>query len=144
MVTPSGVLAMRPVPSASNGPSVREMVLGSEGRLGIITEATVHVHRLPKKRQIYGYLFPDWSRGLRAMTVIAESDATPSVTRVSDAKETAFYFATKKHESLTGRAKSAISKVYLQLVKRFDMTMIQSLLYGMDPHHNFNPGKIVG
>ena len=43
MVTPDGVLAVRPVPSTSTGPSVREMVLGSEGRLGLITEATVEV-----------------------------------------------------------------------------------------------------
>jgi alkyldihydroxyacetonephosphate synthase len=121
VVTPSGILAMRPVPSASTGPSVREMILGSEGRLGIITEATVHVHRVPKKRQIYGYLFPDWSSGLRAMTAIAESDAAPSVTRVSDSYETRFSFATKRHESFAGRIKSALSKFYLQRVKRFDL-----------------------
>ena len=58
MATPAGMLATRAVPSTSTGPSVREMVLGSEGRLGIITEATVHVHRLPERRTILGYLFP--------------------------------------------------------------------------------------
>ena len=41
---------MRPVPSTSTGPSVREMVLGSEGRLGVITEATVHVRRVAAER----------------------------------------------------------------------------------------------
>ena len=121
VVTPNGVLATRVVPSASTGPSVREMILGSEGRLGIITEATVHVHRIPQKRQIYGYLFPDWSRALQTMTAIAASDAAPSVTRVSDANETRFSFATKKHEGLQGRMKSAVSKLYLQHVKRFDV-----------------------
>jgi alkyldihydroxyacetonephosphate synthase len=121
VVTPAGLLVTRPVPSSSTGPSVREMILGSEGRLGIITEATVHVHRLPQKRQIYGYLFPDWSRSLRAMTAIAESDAAPSVTRVSDANETRFSFATKKHEGFIGRTKSSLSKVYLERVKGFDV-----------------------
>ena len=62
VVTPAGVLATRPVPATSTGPSVREMVLGSEGRLGVITEATVHVQRLPAERAILGYLFPDWER----------------------------------------------------------------------------------
>jgi alkyldihydroxyacetonephosphate synthase len=124
VVTPAGILALRAVPSASTGPSVREMILGSEGRLGIITEATVHIHRIPQKRQIYGYLFPDWRRSLRAMTAIAESDAAPSVTRVSDANETRFSFATKKHEGLLGRMKSALSKFYLQRVKRFDTRQI--------------------
>ena len=80
-----------PAPSRAPrpGPSVREMVLGSEGRLGIITEATVHVHRVPEQRVILGYLFPDWRRALAAMRDIAESEAAPSVTRVSDAPETA-------------------------------------------------------
>src|SRR3989441_9972231 len=121
VVTPAGVLVTRAVPSEAAGPSVKEMILGSEGRLGIITEATVHVHRLPQKRQIYGYLFPDWSRGLQAMTAIAGSDAAPSVTRVSDANETRFYFATKRAEGLAGRTKSVLSKLYLQRVKRFDV-----------------------
>ena len=121
VVTPAGVLIIRPVPSASTGPSVREMILGSEGRLGIITEATVHVHRIPQKRRIYGYLFSNWKLGLQAMTAIAESDATPSVTRVSDEYETRFTFATKKHEGLAGRTKSTISKLYLQRIKRFDV-----------------------
>ena len=49
-------------PAASTGPDVRQMVLGSEGRLGIITEATIHVHRTPAQRVILGYLFPDWPR----------------------------------------------------------------------------------
>ena len=65
VVTPAGMLATRPVPATSTGPSVREMVLGSEGRLGVITEATVHVQRLPAERVILGYLFPDWERGAR-------------------------------------------------------------------------------
>ena len=40
VVTPTGILVVRPIPSMSAGPSIREMILGSEGRLGIITEAT--------------------------------------------------------------------------------------------------------
>ena len=86
VVTPAGLLAVRPVPSTSTGPSVREMVLGSEGRLGIICEATVHVRRLPKERTILGYLFPTWAASVAAMRDIAASEAAPSVTRVADAE----------------------------------------------------------
>lgn len=122
VVTPAGVLVTRPVPSSSTGPSVREMILGSEGRLGIITEATVQVHRIPQRRQIYAYLFPAWNSGLKAMTAIAESDASPSVTRISDSNETRFYFATKKREGFIARTKSALSKAYLQNIKHFDLS----------------------
>lgn len=92
----SGILVIRPIPSASTGPSVREMIVGSEGRLGIITEATVQVHRTPAKRDVFGYFFPNWEAGTAAMQEIAESDAAPSITRVSDARETGFSLATSK------------------------------------------------
>jgi alkyldihydroxyacetonephosphate synthase len=114
VVTPAGILVTRAVPSTSTGPSVREMVLGSEGRLGIITEATVHVHRIAEQRVILGYLFPDWPRALTAMRMIAESDASPSVTRVSDADETRFSFATAKRPSQLDRIKSAALKAHLR------------------------------
>src|SRR3954451_3223421 len=113
VVTPQGTLATRPVPTTSAGPSVREMVLGSEGRLGIISEATVHVHRVPEKRVILGYLFPDWRRALAAMRAIAESDAAPSVTRVSDAAETRFSFATRKAPTAVDRLKSKGLQTFL-------------------------------
>ena len=113
VVTPAGTLVVPPVPSASNGPSVREMVLGSEGRLGIITEATVHVRRLPERRTILGYLFPSWDAALSAVQEIAASEASPSVTRVSDSYETQFSFATRKDPSLADRLKSRALAEYL-------------------------------
>jgi alkyldihydroxyacetonephosphate synthase len=121
VVTPSGILATRPVPHTSTGPSVREMVLGSEGRLGIITEATVHVHRVPERRTILGYLFPSWPEALAAMREIAESEASPSVTRVSDAAETRFSFATRKDPSLLDRLKSKVMQAYLKRRRNFDL-----------------------
>jgi alkyldihydroxyacetonephosphate synthase len=99
MVRPDGITAIRAQPSASTGPSVREMILGSEGRLGVITEVTVNVHRLPAVREINGYLFPNWEAGIAAMHEISESDAKPTVTRVSDARESGFSFATSKEKT---------------------------------------------
>jgi alkyldihydroxyacetonephosphate synthase len=121
VVTPAGTLATRPVPHTSTGPSVREMVLGSEGRLGIISEATVHVHRVPEHRVILGYLFPDWASALAAMHDIAASEASPSVTRVSDANETRFSFATRKDPSPIDRLKSKALTTYLERRRKFDL-----------------------
>jgi alkyldihydroxyacetonephosphate synthase len=114
VVTPSGTLVVRPVPSTSTGPSVREMVLGSEGRLGVITEATIHVRRVPPERKILGYLFPTWPAGLGAMRDIAASEASPSVTRVSDAPETAFSFAMRDAPTLLDRVKSKALQTFLK------------------------------
>jgi alkyldihydroxyacetonephosphate synthase len=121
VVTPTGLLATRPVPSTSTGPSVREMVLGSEGRLGVITEATVHVRRVPEERKILGYLFPTWAHGLEAMREIAASDVAVSVTRVSDSYETSFSFATRKDPTIADRLKSAALTQYLKRRKGFDV-----------------------
>jgi alkyldihydroxyacetonephosphate synthase len=113
VVTPSGTLVTRPVPVMSTGPSVREMVLGSEGRLGVITEATVHVRRLPERRTILGYLFPNFADGLAAMRDIAASECSVSVTRVSDAPETRFSFAMRKRPTLVDTLQSTALRTFL-------------------------------
>lgn len=114
VVTPAGTLVARPVPAASNGPSVRQMVLGSEGRLGIITEATVRVRRLPEKRVILGYLFPTFTHGLAAMRGIAAAERAVSLTRVSDAHETQFSFATRKDPTAVDRLQSTALQAFLR------------------------------
>ncbi len=119
VVTPHGVLATRPVPSQSTGPSLREMVLGSEGRLGLITEATVHVQRVAEERTILGYLFPTFGAGLQAMAELAASDLSVSVTRVSDAPETRFSFATRKRGTLLDKVKSKALQGFLVRRKGF-------------------------
>lgn len=121
VITPSGTLVVRPVPAASNGPSIREMILGSEGRLGIITEATVKVRQLPASRSILGYLFPSWSEGLAAMRDIAASECQVSVSRLSDADETRFTFATRRNPTPIDWVKSKALMTFLQRSRGFDL-----------------------
>lgn len=114
VVTPRGMLVTRPIPAMSTGPSIREMVLGSEGRLGIITEATVHARPLPQRRLILGYLFPTFAAGLEAMREIAASDYSVSVTRVSDANETQFSFSMRINPTVADRLQSRALRAYLE------------------------------
>jgi alkyldihydroxyacetonephosphate synthase len=146
VVTPAGTLATRPVPSTSTGPSVREMVLGSEGRLGIISEATVQVHRMPERRTILGYLFPTWAGALAALRDLAASEATPSVTRVSDANETQFSFATRKAPTVLDRAKSKALTTYLQRRRGFDVDAMCLSFIGYEgtPRHVAAQRRLVG
>ena len=67
MVTPVGVLATRTVPKSSNGIDVNHLCIGSEGTLGVITEATMRVHPRPESRRTHGYLFPEFEAGIEAM-----------------------------------------------------------------------------
>ena len=64
---------------------------------------------IPEVRVILGYLFPSWEAGLAAMQEISTSDAHPSITRVSDAKETAFSLRQRKSR-VGSRSSSLISK----------------------------------
>jgi len=110
-----GVLVIPAIPSASTGPSVREMIVGSEGRLGVITEVTAQVHRVAEVREIQAYFFPNWAAGLAAMQEISESDASPIITRVSDARESGFSMATSKERHgmdalLAGKVLPALMK----------------------------------
>src|SRR5919109_3778007 len=147
MVMPGGVLVTRPVPATSTGPSVREMILGSEGRLGIITEATVHVHRVPVRRTILGYLFPHWTAALDAMREIAGGDVHPSVTRVSDAPETRFSFATRKAPTALDRLKSKGLQAFLDRKASFgdlDQMCLAFIGYEGSKAHVPNQRKLVG
>jgi len=131
MVMKGQVLALRPLPSSSSGPSVREMVLGSEGRLGIITEAWMNVHRLPPVREIQAYFFPTYDAGLEAMTELAASDAAPSITRVMDANETAFSMANGKK---SGRVSHLMNRAVQEVMTRkgWDLTQIALAFVGYE------------
>ena len=123
VVLPGRVVALRPLPSTSTGPSVREMIIGSEGRLGVITEAWVNVHRLAEVREIQAYFFPDYDSGIKAAEQVITSGARPMLLRVSDANETEFSMANGKQSSRVGHLMSqAIQQVMLR--KGWDLTKI--------------------
>ena len=115
---PGKVLAVRPLPQhldrperPRDGPRLRRSARRHHrGRPCRCTGS-------PKSGSILGYLFPTWEAGLAAMQEISTSDAHPSVTRVSDAKETAFSFATRKKSSGISIS-SLISKGLMKVLKR--------------------------
>jgi len=139
VLSPGGVIATRAVPSQSTGPSVLQMVLGSEGRLGIITEATVQVHRLPAKRVVLGYFFPSFDAGVTAMREIAESEAAPIITRVSDARETRFSFATRRaSHGLSGLVSAGLKRYLSARGWDLDQMCLSFIGYEGSPLHVAN------
>lgn len=144
VVRPDGLLEVRAVPSASTGPSVREMVLGSEGRLGVITEATVQVHRLPAKRVIHAYFFPNWKAGTAAMKAIAAGDVHPSITRISDARETGFSLATaKESKGFSGLAQRGLMAFLKRRGWDLDQLCLSFIGYEGEPAHVARQRKAV-
>jgi len=86
--TPRGRLEMKPVPASAAGPDVREMLLGSEGRLGVITQADVRVRRLPEAESFFGVFFPSWEQGREAVRAIVQNEMQVSMLRLSSPLET--------------------------------------------------------
>ncbi len=135
MVMPGQVLSLRPLPSSSSGPSVREMVLGSEGRLGIITSAWVNVHRIPEVRELQAYFFPTYEDGLKACEQIVASDAAVMMARVSDPIETQYIMANgKKSGRVSSLANKAIQRIMLQ--KGWDLENIAMSFIGFEGSAN--------
>ena len=88
MITPTGPMATRDVPATAAGPSLRELIVGSEGVLGVITSATLRVRRLPECRHYEAWSFKTFAEGAEAFRAMEQADASPDVARLSDEEET--------------------------------------------------------
>jgi len=119
MVTPAGVLATRVVPKSSNGINVNHLCIGSEGTLGVITEATMRVHPRSELRRTHGYLFLDFESGIAAMHECVRKECVPSMFRLNDPGKTALSLAFKPPSSRLSQAVTRVMKSYLR-VKGFD------------------------
>lgn len=93
VVTPSGVLTLGSAPANAAGPDLRQLVLGSEGTLGVITSVTVRVRRIPVTRVYDGWRWPSFAAGSDAMRTLAQAGLLPTVIRLSDETETAINLA---------------------------------------------------
>ncbi len=86
--TPAGELVLPPFPASAAGPDLRQLVLGSEGRLGVLTAATVRVSPLPHSEIFQAVFFPDFARGLEAVRQMVQSRLPLALLRLSTAPET--------------------------------------------------------
>lgn len=100
--TPRGPLELATYPASAAGPDLREVVLGSEGRLGILTDVTVRAARRPKQERFPAYLVPDWDAALALARRLAQSGLPLSMLRVSTPLETATTFALAGDSRATG------------------------------------------
>ncbi|RJO70133.1 FAD-binding oxidoreductase [Nocardia panacis] len=88
VATPSGTMDMGRAPASAAGPDLRELFVGSEGTLGVITEVTVRVHPVPETTAYQAWSFPDFATGAAALRAVVQAGAAPTVLRLSDEAET--------------------------------------------------------
>lgn len=90
VATPAGVWSLPPLPASAAGPELRRLVIGSEGRLGVVTAATLRVRPLPRREEGTTVLFSTWEEGLEACRTLLQDGVGIEVLRLSDATETSF------------------------------------------------------
>jgi len=88
LATPRGDLVVGHVPASSAGPDLREALMGSEGRFGILTDVTARVRRLPEHESFHGVFFPAWQAGIDAVRELVQNDQYFSMLRLSNPLET--------------------------------------------------------
>jgi alkyldihydroxyacetonephosphate synthase len=89
MVTPAGVQRSRRLPGSGAGPSPDRLALGSEGTLGVITEAWLRLVRRPEHRAGALLALPSFEHGTAAVRELVQAGLAPASCRLLDATEAA-------------------------------------------------------
>jgi alkyldihydroxyacetonephosphate synthase len=89
-VTPKGIIKTPELPAMATGPDIDQIMMGSEGTFGILTEVTLKIfHYQPKNTKRFSYIFKSWDDALAATREIMQGQfGFPSVFRLSDPEET--------------------------------------------------------
>lgn len=98
--TLEGTLDIPTFPASSAGPDIREMVLGSEGRLGIISEVAVRVTPVPEHESFHVAFMPDWEGAVALVRALVQARLPLSMLRLSNAVETRTHLVLAGHENL--------------------------------------------
>ncbi|MEK1905069.1 MAG: FAD-binding oxidoreductase [Pseudomonas sp.] len=93
----AGTLDIPTFPASSAGPDLREMILGSEGRFGVISEVKVRVSKLAEQEQFYAVFLPSWEQALKGIRSLVQARVPLSMLRLSNAIETETQLALAGH-----------------------------------------------
>ena len=111
VAAPTGDIELPPLPASAAGPSLRQLLVGSEGTLGVISELSLRVRPAPQERIYEGFFFEDFAAGWQALRTLAREHALPEVARVSDEAETRMSLALVGSGGVKGR----VGRAYLGL-----------------------------
>ena len=87
VVTPRGLLETRRLPGSGAGPSPDRLFIGSEGILGVVTEAWMRLQDRPRFRAGGAIRFADFFSAARAVRAIAQTGLYPANCRILDPHE---------------------------------------------------------
>jgi alkyldihydroxyacetonephosphate synthase len=100
---PSGDLRTLETPHSAAGPALRELIVGSEGTLGVIPDVTVRVRPLPAVRRYEAWMAESFEAGAEIVRALAQGPGLPTIIRVSDEEETESSLALSGPRGLAGK-----------------------------------------
>jgi alkyldihydroxyacetonephosphate synthase len=104
LLSPAGNLSTLASPHTAAGPALRELVIGSEGALGVIPDVTVRVRPAPLQRRYEAWMAESFEAGTEIVRDLAQGTGLPTVIRVSDEEETVGSLALSGPRGMTGKA----------------------------------------
>jgi alkyldihydroxyacetonephosphate synthase len=106
---PAAEIDLPALPASAAGPGLRQMLIGSEGALGVISEVSLRVRAAPEKCIYEGVFFEDFASGVDALRELSQQHAAPDVARLSDEQETRMSLALAG----SGGLKRKLGRLYL-------------------------------
>jgi alkyldihydroxyacetonephosphate synthase len=104
VATPRGTVELGQAPRSAAGPDLRQLFLGSEGTLGVLTSLRVEISPAPAVRRYEGWRLPDFAAATAVVRRFAQDGPAPTIVRVSDEVETALNLARPELAGTSGGA----------------------------------------
>ena len=112
-----------PFPASAAGPDIRQILMGSEGRMGVLADSQVRITEIPESDDVYGVFFPSWDKAVDAVRALTAAGLPLSMVRLSNPVETMTNLILAGHEK-----QIALLKHYLRLRGLFDNTYCMTLI----------------
>ena len=121
LITPNGMInQIKPLTRSSIGVKAQNLVFGSEGNFGIITKATIKIHKKPEASTFESILFHNWEDGVNFMYEIAHSNLIPASSRLMDNSMVRFASALKEEKTGFNKLVNSIKNFIVFKIKGFD------------------------
>ena len=133
LITPTGTInQIKPLTRSSIGIKTQNMVFGSEGNLGIITKATIRIHKKPEAFTFESILFHQWKDGVSFMNEVARSNMIPASSRLMDNSMVRFASALKEEKTGFNKFIDSVKNFIVFKVKGFNQKKCVVAIFKME------------
>ena len=136
LITPKGEVShLDAGPRRSAGIQPRSLTFGSEGNLGIITEATLNIHPAPEETRYSSYVFPDFAHGVDFLFALQRSGMVPASVRLVDNLQFRFSQALKPLPQGLKALEQKVQRFFLESVIKYDLRQVSAATIVMEGSH---------